>query len=219
MEHGALVTPDGNVIKWQDVPQPQTPNTLPNEITQLCTKVTLTRQPLAIGQAKGAETICGVGFNFCRPYNEPVEAGPFRIIGFLPEGVAGKSGLIKVMDYLHAVDNQIVYSLSTDEVVLLIKGLPNTDVTLWLTSSNDAEAIQNASRQALEESKSPSMGFLMSSPSVPGIEEEQDGRSSFFSSFGKRNSKKRDSLSDSDFCHHHRLRRVCKECAVGIRMP
>ena len=89
MEHGALVTPDGNVIKWQDVPQPQTPNTLPNEITQLCTKVTLTRQPLAIGQAKGAETICGVGFNFCRPYtlpdNEPLEAGPFRIIGFLPE--------------------------------------------------------------------------------------------------------------------------------------
>jgi hypothetical protein len=91
------------------------------------------------------------------------------------QGVAGKSGLIKVMDYLHAVDNQIgafrsdgtnfvafaqadcvcrqsvrhlsttsvrlghishatlwnvlsaaVYSLSTDEVVLLIKGLPNT---------------------------------------------------------------------------------------------
>jgi GABA(A) receptor-associated protein len=56
----------------------------------------------------------------------------FRITGVAPEGPAGKSGVVKVNDYLIAVDKVVVKDKKTDEAANLLKGPESSTVQLTL---------------------------------------------------------------------------------------
>lgn len=210
-------------------------------VKKVCTKVTLTRSPITIesspqragyhlpGKAPGhvtypttgsrAETVCGIGINFCRHPPANPQSGPFRIEGFIAGGVASKSEGIRVKDWLHAVDQTVVYQLSVEEVMALIRGSLGSTVDIYTTRDPETSADADAYMHKSFASPSPTMGYLMKPAETMAPLEEaaleacvQPSRNSVTST-GSGPGSKKDSLDfSSDICHHHRIRRICKEC-------
>ena len=61
------------------------------------------------------------------------EAGPFTVLGLSRGGSAAESGLIAKGELLHAIDDQCIYHLDTEQVTRLIKGSSGSSVTLTVS--------------------------------------------------------------------------------------
>ena len=59
-----------------------------------------------------------------------------QVLSLALDGAAHTSGLIKVGDLIHKVDNQCVYGLNHRDVTGLSQGAPGTDVTLGIVYLN-----------------------------------------------------------------------------------
>ena len=77
---------------------------------------------------QGSVVQAGIGLKIERD----VGGKGFRITGVAPEGPAGKSGVVKVNDYLIAVDDVVVKDKKTDEAANLLKGPESSTVQLTL---------------------------------------------------------------------------------------
>jgi GABA(A) receptor-associated protein len=77
---------------------------------------------------QGSVVQAGIGLKIERD----VGGKGFRITGVAPEGPAGKSGEVKVNDYLIAVDKVVVKDKKTDEAANLLKGPESSTVQLTL---------------------------------------------------------------------------------------
>ena len=88
-----------------------------------------TSQPPAKEPAtQGSAAQAGVGLKIERN----VSGKGFRITGVAPDGPAGKSGVVKVNDYLIAVDDVVVRDKKTDDAANLLKGPESSKVQLTL---------------------------------------------------------------------------------------
>ena len=61
------------------------------------------------------------------------EAGPFTVLSLSRGGSAAESGLIAKGELLHAIDDQCIYHLDTEQVTRLIKGSSGSSVTLTVS--------------------------------------------------------------------------------------
>jgi C-terminal processing protease CtpA/Prc len=92
-----------------------------------------------------AAPLAGVGLKIERD----VSGRGFRVTGVAPDGAAGKSGLIKVNDFLIAVDSVVVKDKSTTEAANLLKGPEGSKVQMQLQRSDGKIQVVSLIRTAV----------------------------------------------------------------------